>query len=120
MAKAQSNSAPPEFPFEDRSFASLIELRRQIDEEIGRRKAVEIENLRAKVAESANALGVSVHELFGLPPAKRETKHARGRQPAQYRGPNGEEWSGRGPSPQWLKQLLARGRTKENFRIGGA
>ena len=83
------------------------------------RKSKEIEVLRAKVAESAQTLGVSIQELFGISPqsAKRETKHPRGKQPPKYRGPNGEEWSGRGPSPRWMKPFLAKGKTKEDFLI---
>ncbi len=96
-----------------------MNLKKGIDNEVKSRKAKEIELLRAKVAESAQSLGVSVHELFGLPQhtPKRETKHARGKQPPKYRGPNGEEWSGRGPAPRWMKPFLAKGKTKADFLI---
>jgi DNA-binding protein H-NS len=101
------------------SFDALLSLKKDIDGEVESRKAREIEALRAKVAESAQTLGVSIHELFGLhqQPAKRETKHARGKQPAKYRGPNGEEWSGRGPAPRWMKPLLTKGKSKADFLI---
>ena len=100
------------------SFDQLMELKKEIDGEIESRKAKEIEVLRAKITESAQNLGVSIHELFGLQQtAKRETKHARGKQPAKYRGPKGEEWSGRGPAPRWLKAFLAKGKSKEYFII---
>ena len=36
---------------------------------------------------------------------------------AKYRGPQGEEWSGRGLTPRWLSALIAQGRTKEEFAI---
>jgi DNA-binding protein H-NS len=48
---------------------------------------------------------------------KRVTKHARGKLPPKYRGPNGEEWSGKGPSPKWMKPLLVKGKTKADFLI---
>jgi DNA-binding protein H-NS len=48
---------------------------------------------------------------------KRETKHPKGKQPAKYRGPDGEEWSGKGPAPKWMKPLLAKGKTKADFLI---
>ena len=104
----------------DRSFDSLLELKEQIDAEIERRKAAEIEALRAQITEKAQTLGISLHELLG-PAAqngKRLTRHSRGKQPAKYRGPNGEEWSGRGPSPRWMKPFLAKGRSKADFLIG--
>lgn len=34
--------------------------------------------------------------------------------PAAYRGPNGEEWSGRGLTPRWITDS---GRPKEDFKI---
>jgi len=34
--------------------------------------------------------------------------------PAAYRGPNGEEWSGRGRTPRWITDS---GRSKEDFKI---
>lgn len=37
----------------------------------------------------------------------------------KYRGPGGETWSGRGLSPRWLAALIAQGRSKEEFVIGG-
>jgi DNA-binding protein H-NS len=120
MAKMPSPRLAPETPMNisTYSFEQLMALKRAIDTEIDARKAKEIEVLRAKVAESAQNLGVSIHELFGLQsPAKRETKHARGKQPAKYRGPKGEEWSGRGPAPRWLKALLTKGKPKDEFLI---
>ena len=36
---------------------------------------------------------------------------------AKYRGPNGEEWSGRGLTPRWLSTMIADGHTKEEFAI---
>jgi DNA-binding protein H-NS len=102
------------------SFEELQEIKRTVDAEIDARKAHEIEALRAKMTESAQSLGVTIEELFGLqtaPRAKRVTRHPRGKQPAKYRGPSGEEWSGKGPAPKWMKPLLAKGKKKEDFLI---
>lgn len=117
MAKAPKQEAPS-LDFSTYSFDELSELRKEIDSEIEARKTEEIEKLRTKVTESAHTLGVSIEELFGLRAgSKRQTRHARGKQPARYRGPGGEEWSGRGPAPRWMKPLLAKGKTKEDFLI---
>jgi DNA-binding protein H-NS len=101
------------------SFEELMDIKRDIDAEVDSRKAKEIDDLRTKVTETAQALGVSVEELFGLRSqnGRRQTKHAKGKQPAKYRGPNGEEWSGRGPAPRWMKPLLTKGKTKADFLI---
>jgi DNA-binding protein H-NS len=122
MAKSpqpqQKHEASPS-DFSAYSFDELLDLKKGIDSEVESRKAKEIEGLRVRVTESAHTLGVSIQELFGLSPqaAKRETKHPRGKQPAKYRGPNGEEWSGRGPAPRWMKPYLAKGKTKADFLI---
>jgi DNA-binding protein H-NS len=111
-AKAMNGS----FNVADYSFEELQEIRNHIDAEIQSRKAHEIKALRAKVNDGALALGVSVEELLGVHRTKR-TKHPRGPQPARYRGPDGELWSGRGPSPKWMKPFLAKGKTKADFLI---
>jgi DNA-binding protein H-NS len=120
MARApQPKQETPPLNFSAYSFDELLEIKKELDHEVESRKAKEIEELRTKVAESAQTLGVSLEELFGLPvqPVKRQTRHARGKQPARYRGPGGEEWSGRGPTPRWMKPLLTKGKTKEDFLI---
>jgi DNA-binding protein H-NS len=103
------------------SFEELIEIKRNVDTEVQSRRTKEVEDLRVRVTDTAQTLGVSIEELFGLPSSqrigKRQTKHAKGKQPAKYRGPNGEEWSGRGPAPKWMKPLLTKGKTKQDFLI---
>jgi DNA-binding protein H-NS len=104
------------------SFEELLEIKRNVESEVRSRQAKEVEVLRARVIETAQTLGVSIEELFGFPFRSRKngarvTRHPRGKQPAKYRGPNGEEWSGRGPSPRWMKPLLVKGKTKQDFLI---
>jgi DNA-binding protein H-NS len=125
-----ARSAQPQTKHEDTaplnlatySFEELLEIKRNVESEVQSRQAKEVEILRARVTETAQTLGVSIEELFGLPSRSRKygarvTKHPRGKQPAKYRGPNGEEWSGRGPSPRWMKPFLAKGKTKQDFLI---
>ena len=121
MAKATQpplKQEPPVLDFSAYSFSELAQIKKGIEDEMHSRQAREVEDLRAKVAEAAQTLGMSVEEIFGLSHStKRMTKHPRGKQPPRYRGPNGEEWSGRGPSPRWMKPFLAKGKTKEDFLI---
>lgn len=37
--------------------------------------------------------------------------------PAKYKGPKGEVWSGRGITPVWLREALAKGKKKDDFLI---
>jgi DNA-binding protein H-NS len=122
MAKSTQTAAKSEEPaapnFSSHSLPELLEIKKSIESEIKSRQSREIEELRAKVAETASTFGLSVEQLMGLSTeGKRMTKHARGKQPAKYRGPAGEEWSGRGPAPRWMKPFLEKGKTKEDFLI---
>ncbi len=90
--------------------------------------------LRAEVERKAAELGISAGDLFSMagqqaPTEQRARKNGtRARKPrddigakraAKYRGPNGEEWSGRGRTPNWLAALEAEGRGREEFLIRG-
>jgi DNA-binding protein H-NS len=118
-AQRHTKAAATGFDAAAYSLKELQDIKRIVDAEIDARKADEIEALRIKVTESAQSLGVTIEELFGLPAARveRQTRHVRGPQPPKYRGPNGELWSGKGPAPKWMKPLLAKGKKKEDFLI---
>jgi DNA-binding protein H-NS len=80
----------------DRTIAVLadkVELRqRELEEEIAR-----INELNGR-----RPLG----DLFG-----------NGKKPAvRYRGPNGEEWSGRGAKPKWVEDQLGKGLTLDQLK----
>ncbi len=90
--------------------------------------------LRAEMERRAAELGISAGDLFSAagqqaPAEQATTKNGRrARKPrddigtkraAKYRGPNGEEWSGRGRTPKWFAALEAEGRGREEFLIQG-
>lgn len=61
----------------------------------------------APVAPAADATGVSD-----------KAKGAGTKLPPLYAHPtSGESWTGRGPVPKWLKELLVNGKSKDDFRI---
>ena len=85
--------------------------------------------LRAELERRAAELGIAPRELFSpdKQQASREKEASRARKPrenegakraAKYRGPTGEEWSGRGREPGWLKALIAHGHSKDEYRVG--
>ena len=116
--QAPARKAHPVLEFSDYSLPDLVEMKMEVERAIKAKQEEHVATIRAKVAETANIFGLSIHELMGITSGgRRVTKHARGPQPAKYRGPNGEEWSGRGPSPRWMKPFLAEGKTKEDFLI---
>jgi len=120
MARSPTTHARTAVPldFSRYVFSDLVEIKQALQDEIQSRKDQELAALRSQMTESARMLGVSVEELVGVSKrGTRQTRHPRGPQPPKYRGPNGEEWSGRGPSPRWMKPLLAKGKTKADFLI---
>lgn len=70
-----------------------------------------LDEVRAKAA----SLGMSLMDLVGQG-ASRVTGKKKS-PAAKYRGPNGEEWSGRGRPARWLTQLETRGRKREEFLV---
>ncbi len=90
--------------------------------------------LRIEMERRAAELGISAGDLFSAAEqqapaeqraAKSGTRARKSRddigakRAAKYRGPNGEEWSGRGRTPKWLAALEAEGRGREEFLIQG-
>lgn len=83
----------------------------------------EAEELRQKeMAEVINEIKQKMAE-YGITTAdlgaskKGGVKKSAGSAPVKYRGPNGEEWSGRGRSPQWLANAIEGGKKKEDFAV---
>ena len=71
---------------------------------------------RQAIEAQLQATGLSLRDLFPeLLPGRRSGEA--GPVPPKYRGPNGEEWSGRGHTPKWLAALEATGRPRDEFLI---
>ncbi|MBU6407101.1 MAG: H-NS histone family protein [Alphaproteobacteria bacterium] len=84
--------------------------------------------LRAEFEAKAAALGLTLKAIMGKTPAEVEAPSRRQKAPrskrgqggaaqVQFKGPNGETWSGRGPTPRWLKQLEAQGKPRSEFAV---
>lgn len=71
-------------------------------------------------AEAADA-GLSFEALIpGLAEAEKPRKPRKDQGStlaAKFRGPHGEEWSGRGRMPKWLTVLEASGKSREDYRV---
>ena len=84
--------------------------------------------LRAEMERKAAELGIAPRELFSTDkqqgprgkeasPARKPRENEGAKRAAKYRGPTGEEWSGRGREPGWLKALIAHGHSKDAYRV---
>ena len=103
------------------SAADLTALIEQAKVELERKKEGARAALLDEMASKAAALGLSLDGLLGSKRSPRtnvrQVRSGRGsRLDAKYRGPNGEEWSGRGRPPGWLTKQEAAGKNRESFR----
>ena len=100
------------------SFDALLDLRERVDSRLGKLATAMRDEMVARISRLDRALGKA------LPTVPVSTKHGtslKGRKVApKFRGPKGEIWAGRGLRPQWLKDLIKRGRKLEEFAIGKA
>ena len=106
------------------------DLRKKAAEEQLAKVNEELNEIREKALAAAIAKSKATIAQFGIEPRdlfegiqvvekKKQSSEKRKYAPAttKYRGPNGEEWSGRGLTPRWLSALIAAGRTKEEFAV---
>jgi DNA-binding protein H-NS len=76
--------------------------------------------LAREIREKVAALGLTVEQVLlstpseGKSPKKRATS---GKVRVKYRGPNGEEWTGRGRLPKWVAAQEATGRKRDEFLV---
>jgi len=128
MAEANASKTPLLDSLDSMSAQELTAL---IDAAEGkRREKLETakQELVAEFRAKASELGLSLEALFSQQqaesasasasvPGRKPRSDAGTTRPAKYRGPNGEEWSGRGRTPNWLTGLEAEGRSREEFVI---
>ena len=74
--------------------------------------------LRAKWKDEAAAEGYTLAEVVGDPAPKGKGKTGRSKGTAKYRDPaSGKTWTGKGRQPDWVKDHVATGGSKEDFAI---
>jgi DNA-binding protein H-NS len=104
------------------SAAQLRELIAEAEAELVAKQEAAKTELRAKWQAEAAEAGLTL-DAVTLAVAAAGTGKGRARKPGssnvpvKYRGPNGEEWSGRGRSPRWVQVAEAEGKSLEDFRV---
>jgi DNA-binding protein H-NS len=76
--------------------------------------------LLEEMIKRAEELGLTIEELLGTRVTKPRPKTGQStgsKVAAKFRGPNGEEWTGRGRMPKWLVAQEATGRKRDEFLI---
>lgn len=103
------------------SFDELLDTKRKLDLEIAGRQETELEALRGKVLAFADALGITVAEMFGIQTAQEPQRRGKKRRevPIKYRDPDNPDntWTGRGKPPKWLQERIQQGAAREQFQV---
>jgi DNA-binding protein H-NS len=101
------------------SYSDLVELRKNLEVEIVRRKESEKQNLIAELQNLVASKGFSLSDVLGTSSDKKAAKKAASTAKAQFRNPADAEqtWTGRGRKPQWAIEFLAQGGSLEALRI---
>lgn len=93
------------------SAAELTELVAAAQRMRDKKTEEERQKLRAEFEQRAAKLNLSVEDVM------REPESPKKKTAPRYRGPDGEEWAGRGKPPKWLTLLEAGGRNREEFKL---
>lgn len=94
-------------------FASLITLRKQVENTLSER--------RTTLEKQLAALGGSIASVGGKVARVTRGSKLKGKKVApKYRGAGGETWAGRGATPRWLTAAIKEGKKLEDFLIDKA
>ena len=94
-------------------FASLITLRKQVENALSER--------RTTLEKQLAALGCSIASVGGKVARVARGSKLKGKKVApKYRGAGGETWAGRGATPRWLTAAIKEGKKLEDFLIDKA
>ena len=105
---------------EDLSINDLNELISRAEDLIASKKDEAKAEFLQKMKADAAAAGLSLDELLGRGPGGRRQRSDKGvKLSAKYKGPNGETYTGRGPTPGWLKALEAKGHNRDRYLVKG-
>jgi DNA-binding protein H-NS len=100
------------------SLAELNELIARAQKAIAGKKDEARSGFLAKMRADAAAHGLDFDELMGRGSGSRRQRSDKGvKLKPKYLGPNGEIYTGRGPTPKWLKALERKGEKREKFLV---
>ena len=100
------------------SLADLKELISRAERLISAKKDEAKAETISKLKALASAEGFSFDELIGRGSGSRRQRSDKGvKLRPKYMGPNGETYTGRGPTPGWLKTLEGKGHKRERYLV---
>lgn len=105
---------------ENKSLEELVSLNAAIEDLIKKKRKENTRQIRSQMNELAKVAGFESLEDFIQGQGTRQERSDKGvKLPPKYRNPQNPDqtWSGKGPTPKWLQELIDNGKNKEWFRI---
>lgn len=100
------------------SLSDLNELAARVQKAIAAKKDEERGETLNALKALAQSKGYSLDELLGKASGSRRQRSDKGvKLKPKYLGPNGEIYTGRGPTPKWLKSLERKGEKRDKFLV---
>ena len=100
------------------SLSDLNELAARVQKAIAAKKDEERGETLNALKALAQSKGYSLDELLGKGSGSRRQRSDKGvKLKPKYVGPNGEIYTGRGPTPKWLKTLERKGEKRDKFLV---
>ncbi|MBF0110194.1 MAG: H-NS histone family protein [Magnetococcales bacterium] len=106
--------------FEEMPLEELVSLSSELEGVIKRKRREKSRQIRSQMNELAKVAGFESIEDFIENQTGRMTRSDKGMKlPPKYRNPEipDQTWSGKGPTPKWLREYEAKGQNREAFRI---
>ncbi|HEX5803457.1 MAG TPA: H-NS histone family protein [Azospira sp.] len=102
------------------SYQELLAQRAELDRQIAAAQRAEKAEAIAAVKKLVADFSLTAEDCgFRQTGKAAKNNKAKATVTARFRGPNGETWSGRGRTPNWLATLEGQGQSRERFRIAG-
>ena len=100
------------------SLSDLHELSARVQKAIASKKDEEKAATVSELRALASSKGFTLDELVGRGANGRRQRSDKGiKLKPKYKGPNGEIYTGRGPTPKWLKALERKGEKRDKFLV---
>ncbi|WP_234265197.1 H-NS histone family protein [Hydrogenophaga sp. NFH-34] len=97
------------------NYSTLMAQARDLMVQAEKARKEEIASVVAEIRAKMKEYGITVDDLGG---AGRKAGSSKSKAEPKYRGPNGELWAGgQGRKPEWVRAVLAEGKSIEDFKI---
>ena len=105
------------------SIGDLRALQDQVAKQLKVSAEQDVSKAREEIHSIAKRAGISLQELLAVSLGKKSSKgsppKAAGKVRVQFRNPSdeGQQWTGRGRQPKWVKEWLAGGKSMDDLRV---